>query len=355
MIAYYTALHYIVIFSLLTMSAIVHSNEGLQKRYKQGFSFSFITLAIVTFLHTFSMYLEQLGPKYRVHNIILHIIYLSLTPLIPVLIGNTLIKVNYRKTVLFCLITNFIFQCMSAFNGYIFYIDKNNVYYRGKYFVVFFFFCTTAALVLINSVYKLNLIYHSKSNYILVLIFLSLFTGNFIQLFVRDLETIWIACASSLTMLYMYYNQLISQIDSLSSLFNRQCYENNIDDLKENTIILFFDMNKFKKVNDTYGHLFGDYCITEIGNIIKNNYGKYGRCYRIGGDEFCVLLYNKINDIESLNNNFKNTIIEKQKTEPRLPNVSIGYAFFNPYSKKSVQESIEEADLMMYAEKHKKK
>ena len=52
------------------------------------------------------------------------------------------------------------------------------------------------------------------------------------------------------------------------------------------------DLDKFKKINDTYGHLYGDYILKEVGKIIKENVRTIDVVGRFGGEEFSVILVN---------------------------------------------------------------
>ena len=54
-------------------------------------------------------------------------------------------------------------------------------------------------------------------------------------------------------------------------------------------MLIVFDLDNFKYINDTYGHQAGDQCLKVIAECLKKAYSRYGNCYRIGGDEFCVL------------------------------------------------------------------
>jgi diguanylate cyclase (GGDEF)-like protein len=57
--------------------------------------------------------------------------------------------------------------------------------------------------------------------------------------------------------------------------------------------VLFFDLDHFKKVNDTYGHDAGDYVLREFAQVIRTNYLRPKDIFaRYGGEEFCVLLSN---------------------------------------------------------------
>ncbi len=55
-------------------------------------------------------------------------------------------------------------------------------------------------------------------------------------------------------------------------------------------LVLLFDLNGFKHYNDTFGHAAGDELLTRTGQALSDALGEEGEAYRIGGDEFCVLL-----------------------------------------------------------------
>ena len=78
--------------------------------------------------------------------------------------------------------------------------------------------------------------------------------------------------------------------------------------------LIIFDVNYFKVINDTYGHSFGDEILKVIGKIIKKTYSQYGRCYRIGGDEFAVIIEEEgFSDIEKINEAFIQALEETRK------------------------------------------
>jgi two-component system, cell cycle response regulator len=91
---------------------------------------------------------------------------------------------------------------------------------------------------------------------------------------------------------------LLEQVrtDSLTGLSNRGRMEVDLDaEIErasiEHPIKLFlFDLNGFKRYNDTFGHPAGDELLTRLGHTLSEAVGEDGTAYRIGGDEFCVLL-----------------------------------------------------------------
>ena len=98
-------------------------------------------------------------------------------------------------------------------------------------------------------------------------------------------------CVSLLAILFFTYcNGMWKQLDGLTGLLNQNSYLNKTDALSQNGTLIVVDIDDFKKINDNYGHLIGDQCLKEIAASIKKAYSKDGFCYRIDGDEFCVLL-----------------------------------------------------------------
>ncbi len=84
--------------------------------------------------------------------------------------------------------------------------------------------------------------------------------------------------------------------DGLTGLGNRRRLMNDLDDviadadLEHPRTLVFFDLNGFKSYNDTLGHGAGDLLLARLGAALGRAIGDLGRAYRLGGDEFCVLL-----------------------------------------------------------------
>jgi diguanylate cyclase (GGDEF)-like protein len=95
------------------------------------------------------------------------------------------------------------------------------------------------------------------------------------------------------------YRINIASADSLTGLLNRsgfltglQAASNESDDLS----LFYLDLNKFKPVNDTYGHAAGDFVLKEIGDRLRALFPEKSLMTRLGGDEFCILLLDKTKD-----------------------------------------------------------
>lgn len=93
----------------------------------------------------------------------------------------------------------------------------------------------------------------------------------------------------------MLLQQRIKQ-DELTGIFNRKALHDAFRDLEDNNqkdkcIFTIIDIDKFKMINDKYGHQTGDWCLMEFARVLRENSGK-AVPFRYGGDEFCLLFQN---------------------------------------------------------------
>ena len=89
----------------------------------------------------------------------------------------------------------------------------------------------------------------------------------------------------------------MAQTDSLTDLDNRRYLEQRLDEmfehsrrLKEPVAVVLCDLDRFKSVNDTYGHQVGDVVLKELARILKREAREIDRVGRYGGEEFMLLL-----------------------------------------------------------------
>ncbi len=89
----------------------------------------------------------------------------------------------------------------------------------------------------------------------------------------------------------------MANYDALTDLPNRRKLEGDCDELLVHAAasggkvyLVFFDLDKFKALNDTMGHHVGDQLLAEIGRVLQENSYTRDRVYRYGGDEFVAIL-----------------------------------------------------------------
>ena len=163
-------------------------------------------------------------------------------------------------------------------------------------------------------------------------------------------------------------NKEISRLaytDAITQLPNRnqfdQALEQNIAQCRRNGegfALLYLDLDGFKMINDNYGHGTGDAILAEIAQKLKRTMRGTDMVYRIGGDEFALLLPGANTSEDTVR------ITEKLLAEMQQPikigkhchnvGVSIGVACY-PESASSAKEMVEHADSAMYRAKAKGK
>ena len=146
--------------------------------------------------------------------------------------------------------------------------------------------------------------------------------------------------------------------DGLTNIYNRTAYNEELILLSENPednenlIFICVDINGLKKINDSDGHLVGDYIIQQTAHLLNSTFDKYGKVFRIGGDEFTALLYNLNEDtlIDILGSMQDAVTLYNETHKPPL-SFSVGYELLKNIENRDMKECFRRADMKMYAEK----
>ncbi len=147
--------------------------------------------------------------------------------------------------------------------------------------------------------------------------------------------------------------------DPMTGLYNRFCFVSHAVPLMETSkehgkksMILFADINYMKKINDGYGHIYGDKAITIVANAIRKSIeGREAIGIRYGGDEFVVIAADADEAFAEKVKHDMNAYIEKENklgVNPFTLSISIGYVLTDPDADKSVDDYVDEADALMY-------
>ena len=149
--------------------------------------------------------------------------------------------------------------------------------------------------------------------------------------------------------------------DGLTGVLNRKAFDeraveeaNRAGRTGQSLVIIIFDLDKFKRINDTYGHPYGDYVIKQTAQLLKNSVRNIDVVARYGGEEFIVLLVDtdKIKSqhvAERMVKNIAEFDFNYNNTQVRMT-ISAGMADF-PLDSNQVESLIETADEAMYASK----
>lgn len=145
----------------------------------------------------------------------------------------------------------------------------------------------------------------------------------------------------------------ISNTDALTGCQNRHAYETDINklDLKKEWIYISLDLNSLKHINDTYGHDVGDEMICAAAACMTASFGEFGRVYRIGGDEFVVIVTQKPDELDAMTKHFDSSVAEWKGKIVDSMTISYGCVRSLEEDWELVHDIEKEADRRMYASK----
>lgn len=148
------------------------------------------------------------------------------------------------------------------------------------------------------------------------------------------------------------YLKRMSEIDDMTQLFNKNKYRSMVSEYYpsiKNVGVIFWDVNGLKETNDTLGHVAGDKLISNIAESIKEFTSDSKRAYRVGGDEF-VMIVEKANEkkIKDIISQWEKNIEEINKSEEVALSAAVGFAVGDGAD---IAVVIKEADDNMYQNK----
>lgn len=253
---------------------------------------------------------------------------------------------------------------INLFNGMLFYVDAYGIYRRGPLFIIQYILSYLYVFITCIRAF-IGIFDKSKQSKKNTLILLAIFPilpalagiGQFI------FPQLPLECAVlSLSTLVMYHNwieQMIS-VDPLTRLNNRKqliyYYEHVVQNAEDDmTYLLLFDVNKFKKINDTYGHIEGDAALIRVADALRSGCSKYpyrANISRYGGDEFIILVKaDNEQMIEDLKNGI-NAELDSLNADAKAPyDLTISIGISKVVKESDLNELVGMADELMYMEK----
>ncbi len=249
-------------------------------------------------------------------------------------------------------------------HNFIFLINQEGVYERGKFYIVhiaicFFYILLTSLKAFIRSFYKENYMKKNKYRTLASFCIIPLITGVLQVIFVGSPMISAGVTFASLQVYVSSREQLIS-VDPLTKLNNRTEMVRFLDhkmrnrNINKDLYLFIMDLDYFKKINDKYGHIEGDAAIKIVADALKKVVRKTNLFVcRYGGDEFVVIGEVKKDFLpEDFIKEINNTLKEETKKRGKeySLHMSIGYFKYTPEIK-SVSQFVSAADKYLYRRK----
>ena len=281
--------------------------------------------------------------------------------------GSPFVENRRRVRIASCLVWVMgILVIVNFFTGILFYVDGNGDYHRGPLFLIQYFISYIYVFITCARAF-IGIFDQNKKIMRPTLIKLALFPlapaiAGIVQFIYPNLP---LACATlSLAILLLYMDSMdqVIAVDPLTKLGNRKHFLHRYEQWLENEnsdsmYLMMIDANKFKSINDTYGHIEGDAALVRISESMRMACAqsrKKSSCIRFGGDEFLIMVWTSdVSEVHKIGENVKG-ILKELNDEANVPyelTVCIGVSKAD--KTRDIKDIIEEADKKLYEEKRK--
>lgn len=259
---------------------------------------------------------------------------------------------------------NAVFIMISQRYGWLYYFDARHIYHRAWLFIL-----PAAISILVVSAAEIFVILNRRNiekKYLLSLLFFPLppLICGVLQVFFYGIPLVLNGTAFSLLVAFVDIQNRSMDIDYLTGAYNRK----KLDDYMQQKIsqsnesrtfsAILIDVDNFKYINDTYGHIEGDHALETAVALLKRCIKLSDFVARYGGDEFCVIL--DVSDgktlgsiVRRIEKNLK--VYNEFGNELYSLHFSMGYAVYDPSSKIGLKKFQKQIDQLMYQDKRRNK
>ncbi len=139
--------------------------------------------------------------------------------------------------------------------------------------------------------------------------------------------------------------------DQLTGLKNRISCMNYLDSLQGKGFYMYFDLYKFKSINDTFGHQIGDEVLIRFSRVLENRISMFGEVFRLSGDEFFAHVnVGKFPIIKKILNQINKDLLNLDI--PNINSLKANVGIVKHKGSMNTEAILQKADLAMYVAKH---
>lgn len=355
---YFFILTAINLFVLAYMCVLVNLSETLNPKQAKGFLLTFVLIGGISILEILSVLVDDGSIWLRPINIISNYLGFGLTPAVSLCLVYAMDSFEHIKqslrVAMYIEIVYFLILTVSLFSGgLVFSVDSANHYSRENGFCIYMLMHYAGIVYLFLNTLEMARNFQNRGRELIYGLAGFLAVGTMVQILIPSVHITWLCVTLIAVLLFLYCNEMWNQLDGLTGLLSQKSYINRTMNLRaEDKMLIVLDVDDFKQINDTYGHLSGDRCLREIAESLKKAYSRYGNCYRIGGDEFCVLLWQPEKE-KFCREKFFWIMEKRRKVVTILPCVSYGSAELQ--ENESICDTKARADQHMYDNKKEHK
>lgn len=264
---FYSATIFLSVFIMIIMDMLVSGNDLMEHDKKQTvYTISVLVIACMV-SEWFGVWMDGADPSLRTLHILVKTIELSTAPIITVLCSDLMTPLKHKKLIYSLIGVHAGLEVLSAFFGFIFSVDAQNVYHHETFYWVYVLAYASGVLLFIGQLLSESSHHHGLYRALVIVLPVFFFCGLFLH-YGAGVRIMWACSAVDVLMVYILYSELTQKIDTLTHLLNRRSYESRLASLRGHAVIYYLDVDEFKSVNDTFGHGVGDAVLAEVGSTI---------------------------------------------------------------------------------------
>ncbi|SHJ29401.1 diguanylate cyclase (GGDEF) domain-containing protein [Dethiosulfatibacter aminovorans DSM 17477] len=266
-------------------------------------------------------------------------------------------RLRRRKFYIYPFALTGILLTVNFYHPIIFSVSPDNVYSREAFMMLLPIICISLFMYICYLAYK-NRAHIQKEVIWVLLLYISMSViAAFLQVQLFGVFIMWPMMAVTVMLTYIFLETVSTSRDYLTGLLSRHRIDDYLEymlDQNKSFALVMLDLNHFKSINDTYGHLSGDTALQVFSVSLKKHFKKAKVVGRYAGDEFILILEDvKCDDIEiSLKKVEKELGCLHESGEIEFP-ITFSYGCFEhkPDTDLSYEDIINLVDKRMYENK----
>ena len=308
--AYYSSISVLTWFTLAILCILVKENDRMPMKDKKIRYLAYAIIAVSSIAEWTGVLLNG---NMDVSSWFIKIDKFADYSLTPVAGGIIVMQFRnhniFHSFIGFAIAVNTVFQFISIFTGWVFYVDETNHYLHGRFYFIYILFYLSIIILSILEFAIYGKRFRRQNRFSLYGIVAFIIVGIAMQeLIGGGIRTAYISLTIGLALLFIHHSEFAQlaaddkiheqmiqiTVDPLTGVASRYAYAKALNDITKgglavNTVVFSIDINGLKKTNDTFGHSAGDELICAAAESISSVFSEHGVCYRTGGDEFVVL------------------------------------------------------------------
>lgn len=256
--------------------------------------------------------------------------------------------------------------CTTPFYPLVFDIDADNHYVRGPFYLLYVgvsaFYVASSAVLVVKACRRETVRERRRTYWRLGSFAGFALLGGIHQVLFPGVEMLWPLLSIAFLIVYINVQQEQVTRDGLTGLNNRRRFDQYIRELAEQDLtreswrFVILDVDRFKAINDTYGHVIGDRTLKLLAEQMKRVFGnRRSFLARYGGDEFVIIL-NGMSEKEAAEalEQLRKAVAGLHRADGKRWNITIsaGMAAYGENGITYIPDIIALADERMYREKH---